>query len=510
MGPRRIHHRAVTSLCHLIAVGAILLAIAPFAVAQMPGPAAIRVESDDVLVPVWVIDRQRYNFLFRTNEAVLLKDLFSGDFTLWDDAYVRDLTARNFRLFEDGSEQRIRSVIVHVPRILLVTDNLGRHYEFLGSGGGRWTFPDHPSPYQTLNFNVLTHWPSYIVAYDPPPSRAGDCHRVAVQVDRPGSLVYSQQQYCRNTLDPANPLAGTSLNSRMQAALSRNKRGKIPLLLAVFPHLATDATSRVQIVLEFPWQELHYTIDAKRSNRILYETVGVLGSISSSDGSEVARFTDVEGRNSHDDITSDVLTGEPVGGIAAVMNMPRRYDKDVYLPPGAYRLRIVLTDGKNFGRAEAEFRVENCNPKHPAISEIMLGRRFRSESLHQMPPQPANGSAPALVSQSIDSVPTADAIFPRNSMLHCYFDLYAPGESPHGDVSVQLRILAKGSRHQTAAMQLAPFAAAPYAVAGSPIIAVGRSIDLKGLPKGKYQLQAQVTSPSGALTLSRTANFQIH
>jgi hypothetical protein len=296
----------------------------------------------------------------------------------------------------------------------------------------------------------------------------------------------------------------------MQAALSRNKRGKIPLSLAAFPHLGTATTSRVQIVLEFPWQELHYTINADLSNRILHETVGVLGSILSSDGSEVAHFTDVEGHNSRDDITSDIVIGEPVGGLSAVLSMPRRYDEDVYLPPGAYRLRIVLTDGKNFGRAEAAFQVENCGPKHPAIGKIALGRRFRSERLHHFAPLPANRSAPALVSQSIDSVPTADKAFPRNGMLHCYFDLYLPGESPQSDVSVQLRILhAKDAKDEKVAKQFASFAAAPYAVAGSSIIAVVRAIDLKGLPKGKYQLQAQVTSPSGAPILSRTADFRI-
>lgn len=501
----------MTWLCYLVAAGAISLAIAPFASAQMPGPAAIRVESDDVLVPVWVVDQKRYAALFRTNEQVLLNDLLSGNFAPWNDVYVPDLTARNFRLFEDGSEQRIRSVILHAPHILLVTDNFGQHYEFVSSGGGRWTFPDHPSPYQEQNFDVLTHWPSYIVAYDPPPSRAGDCHHVAVQVDRPGSLVYAQQQYCRNNLDPANPLAGTSLNSRMQAALSDNKRGKIPLSLAVFPHLSTAAASRVQIVLEFPWEKLHYTLTASLSDRILEETVGVLGSISSSDGTELAHFTDVEGHNSRDDITSDFVTGEPVGGISAILNMPRRYDKDVYLPPGAYRLRVVLSDGKNFGRAAASFQVENCDPKHLSISDIALGRRFRSERLDQIGPPPAKSSAPVLVSQGIESVPTAGSAFPRNSMFHCYFDLYLPAEELlRSDVTVRLRILrAKNDTGRTVAKQLAPFAVAPYAVPGSPIISVARAIDLRGLPKGEYQLQAQVNSHGGAPSLMRAAGFQI-
>jgi hypothetical protein len=507
-----IHQRALALSIVLTITAAFWLAIAPFASAQTPGPAAIRVESDDVLVPVRVVDRQRYISLFRTNEEVLLQDLFSGNFAPWNQIYVHGLTARDFRLLEDGREQRIRSVIVHVPRVLLVSDNFGRHFEFVGSGGGRWTLPDHPTPYQALNFDVLTHWPSYIVAYDPPPSRPGDCHQVAVQVDRPGSLVYSEKRYCRNTLDPADPLADTSLNRLMQAALSGNKRGKIPLSLAIFPHLRTHAAGRVQIVLEFPWRKLYYTLKSSPSYRTLYETVGVLGSISSSDGSQVAHFTDVEGHNSRDDINGNVLTrsAEPVGGIAAILNMPRRYDRDVYLPPGAYRLRIVLSDGRNFGRAEASFRVEAFDPNHPAISEIALGRRFQTGRLAAIGPRPGNASGPPLVSQSIDFAPAADRTFSQNGAIRCYFDLYLPEESLPNGASVQLRILrAKHPSEQTPAKKLAPFSAAPYAVTGSPIISVTRAIDLKGLPKGNYRLQAQLIGPGGAPALSRTADFRI-
>lgn len=503
MSPTHILQTTRTRICTAFVFATICCGVAPQAFSQVPGPAPIRVESDDVLVPVWVFDKPKYLGLFHADQKGLLGDLMVENFGPWENVYVRGLTTSDFRLFEDNSEQKIRSVVVHAPHIVRISDNFGEHYEFTGSGGGRWTFPDSPTPYETLNFDVLMHWPSYIVAYDPPPSREGDCHQVAVRVTRPDSLVFVQPRYCRNTLDPADPLAGTNLDSQMEADLGEKKRGKIPLLLGVFPSMSAAATHRVDIVLEFPWQELAFTF----TRSMLYETVGVLGSITSSNGKQVAHFSDVEGHNSRDDVTTDILmgSGTPVDGPAAILNMPRRYDKQVYLEPGQYNLRIVLTDGKNFGRAEAAFTVDPTASQILAVDGITLARRFRSAELGRIDSAPAAGAPAHLISQGIESTPTADKRFRKDSTLHCYFNVYEPDATR--PVKVTLRI--SNAKSGDVAKPLETIEAAPYVLPGSPIISIARAVDTRGLPKGEYLLEVQAADSSGMTTPWRSVPFSI-
>jgi hypothetical protein len=503
MSSTRVLQTTSTRICAAFVFATICCGVAPQALSQVPGPAPIRVESDDVLVPVWVFDKPKYQGLFHVDQKGLLGDLMTGNFRPWENVYVQGLTASDFRLFEDNSEQKIRSVVVHAPHIVRISDNFGEHYEFTGSGGGRWTFPDRPTPYEALNFDVLMHWPSYIIAYDPPPSRGGDCHQVAVRVTRPDSLVYVQPRYCQNTLDPADPLAGTNLDRQMETDLAKNKRGKIPLLLAVFPSLSTAATHRVDIVLEFPWQELAFTF----TGHMLYETVGVLGSITSSNGKQVAHFSDVEGHNYRDDVTTDILmgSGTAVGSPAAILNMPRRYDKQVYLEPGQYTLQIVLTDGKNFGRADAAFTVDPTASQILAVGGITLARRFRSAELGRMDSAPAAGAPAALVSQGIESTPTADNRFRKDSTLHCYFDLYEPDATR--PVKATLRI--SNAKSGGVAKELGTIEAAPYVLPGSPIISMARPVDTRGLPKGEYLLKVQATDSNGMTTPWRSVPFSI-
>ena len=54
-----------------------------------------------------------------------------------------------------------------------------------------------------------------------------------------------------------------------------------------------------------------------------------------------------------------------------------------------------------------------------------------------------------------------------------------------------------------------PVDATPYVKAGSPVIPIGRGIDISKLPKGSYRLDVQATDSAGKGTPWRTANFTI-
>jgi hypothetical protein len=127
----------------------------------------IRVESHQVLVPTVVFDRKLYALTDKKHHNKhSLAHLLAHDPHFWDSIAVRGLLAADFRLLEDGQEQKILSVAFEAAAFSIVGDNLGRHAETIGSGGGRWTYPD----LDDTDHGVWLPWPQYVIAYVPSPS----------------------------------------------------------------------------------------------------------------------------------------------------------------------------------------------------------------------------------------------------------------------------------------------------------------------------------------------------
>ena len=80
------------------------MALCPLALST-PAQDAIRVETKDVLVPVFVIHSERV-WHFRENPDGFWRDYFAGDMqhadSVIESLVVRDLTLTNFQDFEDG------------------------------------------------------------------------------------------------------------------------------------------------------------------------------------------------------------------------------------------------------------------------------------------------------------------------------------------------------------------------------------------------------------------------
>jgi hypothetical protein len=92
-------------VCAAWLCGAVACALPPVGQAQAGNTEPIRVESHRVLVPVFVVDK---------NRRVL-------------NAAMPDLTLNNFQLSEDGMEQKIESVAVDRTHIWEVLDTPGVH-----------------------------------------------------------------------------------------------------------------------------------------------------------------------------------------------------------------------------------------------------------------------------------------------------------------------------------------------------------------------------------------------
>lgn len=95
-------------------------------VAQESDPLTIRVESREVFIPVYVLDKRHAQF----------RDGYA-DFPEW-----MGLSREDFSIFEDGKEQQIRDLTLEVHQAGLVVDNFNQHIEYSCTPKGIWAGPD--------------------------------------------------------------------------------------------------------------------------------------------------------------------------------------------------------------------------------------------------------------------------------------------------------------------------------------------------------------------------------
>jgi len=100
----------------------ILVPLLPIAAVSYPLRAQdpIRVESNQVLVPVVVMNDKLYT---RLKKAQL--DAHQRSAQLLDNLAIRGLSVKDFHLFEDGQQQTVQSVAPEAPGFSLVRDNFG-------------------------------------------------------------------------------------------------------------------------------------------------------------------------------------------------------------------------------------------------------------------------------------------------------------------------------------------------------------------------------------------------
>ena len=122
----------------VLTICAAILATAPATYAQDP----IRVETNQVIVPAFVGDKEHVNSLEMDAEsmyrAVSAADTKRVDAILeW--TVIRNLTSADFQVFEDGKEQTIQNVAYEPSLYWDLRDNRGHHTEYLGPGGGTYS-----------------------------------------------------------------------------------------------------------------------------------------------------------------------------------------------------------------------------------------------------------------------------------------------------------------------------------------------------------------------------------
>jgi hypothetical protein len=95
-----------------------------------------------------------------------------------------------------------------------VQDNLGKHPETVGSGGGLWAYPDLPK----TDLSRWLAWPQYVLTYVPPKSVVGSCHQIQVKVARANLIVWTRNEYCNTPHPASDPLNGTEFGNNLEKA----------------------------------------------------------------------------------------------------------------------------------------------------------------------------------------------------------------------------------------------------------------------------------------------------
>ena len=484
----------------VLALSTVLAVLAPRVSAQS---GAIRVESNQVLVPAVVFDKKLYTLTDHKHQKLPLSELIARDPHFWDTIAVRNLTAKDFHIFEDGKEQTILKTTFEAPTASIVADNQGRHPETIGSGGGKWTYPD----LSTSDHSLLLPWPQYVIAYIPSASPIGTCHQIKVTVGRSNFIVWARSEYCNTPHPASDPLLGTGTGQQMERDLASGAAGKIDLTVHTLALYTGAQTARVNIQLTFPWNSLKYDF----KDGTLRASIGTLGIISSKNGDTVARFSDFacceygnENKNS-----SSASNTKSVPAQASTM-IPSRYDTQLDLPPGEYTLQVILSDGENFGATRIPLILEDYSHQQLAVDAIALCARVRKVSGDSSAaPAASPGNYLPLVSKGVEFTPAASAEFNNAEMLYPYFQIYAPQLAAQPPVTLTAHLRVVDALTSKIVQDFQEVNVAPYIQPGTSFVTITRGIDLRNFAEGSYRLEIQATDSTGKITPWQKADFSV-
>jgi hypothetical protein len=526
-----------------ITLGLALPPIGSTAAAQTEGPFRIRVESNQVqapihaesnlvVVPVFVFDKDAMARVtaeewacFRAATTAFIRLLPSQPYAQ-EDCYlseVRGLTAKDFRVFQDGVPQKLQGVVVE-GWYLPARDNMTWHNEDTVTPTGIWSTADLAHLFlQDLVRQV------YNLAYIPSGSEPG-CHAVTVTVDRPNTRVFARDQYCTGQ-SPSDPLYGTTYDTWLQNDLASEEKGKIRVSLQAGYFYTERGGSRIQIALEFPWKDLKHSWDLATGT--LHASIGVLGMAFGKNGIPAARFSDLlypsywptflhggqtppsllavfdrnsvdrKGRSLAQRRESRLYGKDPAW-------LPTRYETQISLPPGEYDLRVVLSDSREFGTAEVPLHVDGYDGRALGLSSVMLCKRFRDAHVAAVERAAAN-FAPQyvpLVSKNIEVTPTGDTRFKKGQVVIPYFEIYEPLLASAATTTVQAHFRVIEAKTGNIRDDFT-IDARSYEQPGKTVIPMTREILTNKMPKGTYRLEVQATDSAGRSTAWRTANFTV-
>lgn len=487
-----------------------------------PGIPTFYANSHQVIVEVDVWDMKRkkgdetgIDQTLPPNERALLKRLPPP---------AQGLTVNDFHVFDNGVEQKIN----YFKETDFPAVDMTNQWYFFPTTGGTWRL-------LPLHEDVKSLSASYLIGYAPSALQPSECRSTSIVVE--GREVHANRdRYCAPNSSgehDAGALRGTKLGARMRQFADSPACGSIKVEAQAFTFwssgvlkLATQTSSpdaratvapddytyvvevhdakapaTVQITAAFtpPRGTWYYPC---QKDEVLY----VLGIVYKANGEVAEQFADSSS-------CSTVTEFWPKAYKPPGVYMPSMFDGEMDLPPGQYELRIVVSDGSSFGRAEIPLHVSALDPHNLTISDVMVVGVLRKASwvlreAARVSPSPVMPTP--LVSKGTQFFPDPD-VRPRlaqNSPLYLYFEIYEPAkEKP--DTAIYYRVRITDLKTGTAVMNTEPMSAANWILPGNVVIPIGLQIDSEKLKPGSYRLEVQASDSAGRETDWRQTNFAI-
>jgi len=460
---------------------AIHFTLAPFSSAQTDdGRFVIRVQTREVVVPVRVLDK---------NPRLEQSPIFKGpkgwtrvDYYTWG---IAGLSSKDFHIFEDGVEQKVKSVAPEKFRLWSVVDNVSSHLESSCTARGVWAGADN----QTLVLPPDTEQIGYYqVSYIPPSSAEGACHAVKINVNQKNALVYTRGEYCNVQNPPDDALKGSKQGNQLAEYADSTRIGALPMLIQAVPFVTGPGTGRVNIALEFS-KDVPKTTD---KSGVQSSGLAILGMIYDKSGKLAARFSDSP-CYSLSISTTVSSSNQPPSQNTKFYVAALRYETQVPLLPGEYQLKIVATDGERFGRVEEAVDLD-FQQKPLNISGIALCKRY-NKPLEGPGKKLRPAQVAPLAAKGVEFTPAGDTQFKKDEQLMTYVEIYSTQSTVPPDLLLEMKI----TDTKTGELKIGtgPRPIESSAKPGGPIIPVVWTMKINTLPPAIYHLEAQAYDSAG-------------
>jgi hypothetical protein len=463
---------------------------------------AIRVESRLVIVPVmwgsYIYCNQTHNkdllkcsWDGATNDQVSRAAFMNREFSGPDDLGL--LSLKDLHVFEDGKEQNIIRTEKANRFNEVVGDNLGSHVEASLVPTGIWSTSDMaaaPSEYSKLCCGY------YQIAYSPSITTEGSCHSIQITGPHASKLLY-RKEYCFVTHSTADQLNGTSEDKKLEGYLAAGKPGSIRPRMQASVFAGAAGKARVDVDVELPFEQVK-----SKGVKGWALPIDVLILALGKDGQVAARHSELVPADK-DAVSNPNLSLD----WASISFTFVRYDAQIELPPGEYKLELAYSHGPDFGIAQTPLTVDNYDGSEFAISSIALCKRVRAAG-----EKPVAKEFVPLVAGSNEYTPATYTDFSNGDSLTAYFELYEPtiGQPQQGlHVNYTMRI--RNEQNGAAVLEKVENADS-WVQPGKPAIPIAVEVELSqlNLAPGKYRLEIQGTDSAGRSTPLRTAHYWIN
>ena len=265
----------------------------------------------------------------------------------------------------------------------------------------------------------------------------------------------------------------------------------------------SEATATVQIATDFRLLHPLWNYPCQKSSAVY-----VLGTVNKPNGELMGQFGDK--------FQCDMWLSTPIAKQLSELPgakafIPSKFDTQVDLPPGRYELRVVVSDGKNFGRARAILQVQPLHAEEVTLSDIALNSVVRNASWVL---RDATSFTPApiiptpLVSKNAQFLPVADTQLSKGTPLSVYFEIYEPLlETNKADVFYSLRIT--DLKAGALVMNTGPMSAADWVTPGNAVVPIGLKLDLDKFGSSSYRLEVQASDSTGRQSKWQEAHFNV-